>query len=194
KLVGTNGAVVWSARYQAFGEAQLDGSYAIENPLRFAGQYYDSETGLHYNYFRYYDPKVGRYLSSDPIGLAGGLNTYTYVENNPLRWSDPTGLIPPDWWDDKPQSPAGGPFGPKCGPEGSTLATWIPDISPDACTEHDKCYESCARECKGENCRLVCDTTLQGKNRLYGTATKRRGKKTYDDLKKRYGCDDEDCN
>ena len=57
-----------------------------------AGPVLDSETGLHYNNARYYDPKVGRYISSDPIGLKGGLNTYTYVDNNPLRYIDPFGL------------------------------------------------------------------------------------------------------
>jgi len=59
--------------------------------LRFAGQQYDGETGFHYNYFRTYDPATGRYITSDPIGLNGGLNTYAYVTNNPLRYIDPTG-------------------------------------------------------------------------------------------------------
>ncbi|MBW6100791.1 RHS repeat-associated core domain-containing protein [Escherichia coli] len=57
------------------------------------GQYLDRETGLHYNLHRYYDPDVGRFMVTDPIGLRGGLNLYQYAPN-PLSWIDPLGLCP----------------------------------------------------------------------------------------------------
>ena len=66
--------------------------------LRFPGQYFDSESGTHYNYFRDYDPGIGRYVQSDPIGLDGGLNNYGYVAARPLKWSDRFGLITPKTW------------------------------------------------------------------------------------------------
>ncbi len=72
------------------------GKAPLEFNLRFPGQYYDKESGLHYNYFRDYDPKTGRYITSDPIGLAGGLDTYGYVRGNPLSYVDPFGLSPED--------------------------------------------------------------------------------------------------
>jgi RHS repeat-associated protein len=67
---------------------------ALTFNLRMPGQYYDRESNLFYNYFRDYDPQTGRYVQSDPIGLRGGFNTYSYIGGNPLSYSDPMGLAP----------------------------------------------------------------------------------------------------
>ncbi|MEB0189628.1 RHS repeat-associated core domain-containing protein, partial [Pseudomonas sp. Bout1] len=91
ELTAPDGEIVWSAHYRAYGQiAKLDVN-TVTNPLRFQGQYLDPESGLHYNRHRYYNPDIGRYLTPDPVKLAGGLNGYQYVPN-PTGWVDPLGL------------------------------------------------------------------------------------------------------
>nr|WP_153101559.1 RHS repeat-associated core domain-containing protein [Paraburkholderia hayleyella] len=86
--------IVWGAQYRAWGVAQeviRKAAGKASNPIRFQGQYHDHETGLHYNRYRYYDPEVGRFVSKDPIGYAGGLSLYKYAPNS-INWVDPLGL------------------------------------------------------------------------------------------------------
>ncbi|MDU9051105.1 MAG: RHS repeat-associated core domain-containing protein [Candidatus Electrothrix sp. Rat3] len=90
-ITDDSGSVVWEAEYLPFGDVNISVA-DIENNLRFPGQYYDAETGLHYNWNRYYDPETGRYIAADPIGLDGGLNLYSYVDQNPINFIDPKGL------------------------------------------------------------------------------------------------------
>lgn len=93
KIIAQNGTVVWEGRYDAFGEASVL-TDAVENNLRFPGQYFDAETGLYYNWHRYYEPGEGRYVTADPIGLRGGINLYLYLRENPINKIDPFGLAP----------------------------------------------------------------------------------------------------
>jgi RHS repeat-associated protein len=119
-LVDAQNRVVWRWDSDPFGvtaaseDPDGDGK-AVTMNLRFPGQYFDRETNLHYNYFRDYDPQTGRYVQSDPIGLAGGINTYAYVGGNPLSFADLLGL-----------AASGGPYHQ---PEGVSLR----------CTQADSC-------------------------------------------------------
>ncbi|WP_018609457.1 RHS repeat-associated core domain-containing protein [Uliginosibacterium gangwonense] len=96
ELTDKEGNLVWSAHYKAWGQAQELISTArrqagLTTHIRFQGQYFDHETGLHYNRHRYYDPLMGRFVSKDPIGLRGGFNLHQYAPN-PTEWIDPLGL------------------------------------------------------------------------------------------------------
>lgn len=91
-LTDSGQAVIADIEATPFGKAFVDYA-AVTYNRRFPGQYKDEETGYHYNYFRDYDPSLGRYIQSDPIGLRGGLNTYAYVGGNPVVYTDPYGLV-----------------------------------------------------------------------------------------------------
>lgn len=149
------GAVVWKWLGDAFGDVEdevtASGSgIGLQFNLRFPGQYFDRESGTHYNYFRDYEPAIGRYIQADPIGLVGGLNTYAYVEGNPMTRVAPSDvhtilLLIPFFFD--------GPFGPSCGPAGSRLATWTPDgKAKRSCDNHDACYADKASGKSQEQC------------------------------------------
>jgi len=98
-LTDTTGTVVWEGQYWPFGDIYTqntdpdgDGKNVYQ-PFRFPGQYEDAETGLYYNYFRDYDPMLGRYVEADPIGLAGGVNLWGYADFSSINAIDPLGLV-----------------------------------------------------------------------------------------------------
>ncbi|MFI0459949.1 MAG: RHS repeat-associated core domain-containing protein, partial [Candidatus Thiodiazotropha endolucinida] len=148
-------ALVWDAERKPFGERSVT-TAQIEMPLGFPGQYFDEETGNYYNYFRDYDPKTGRYLQSDPIGLWGGVNTYGYANSNSLTNIDLKGLF---WGPNPPSGPSPNPNptpnspifpGSSCGPAGSPnnfpngmFGDW--NFEP-ACQYHDQCYGHCGAD------------------------------------------------
>ncbi|MFC9287177.1 putative T7SS-secreted protein [Streptomyces sp. NPDC057052] len=103
ELIGQDGDIAWRTRATLWGTTAWSSSSTAYTPLRFPGQYYDPETGLHYNLFRHYDPETARYLTPDPHGLAPAPNPATYV-HNPHTSSDPLGLSP------YPRGEKGNPF------------------------------------------------------------------------------------
>ncbi|SMF32954.1 MULTISPECIES: RHS repeat-associated core domain-containing protein [unclassified Pseudomonas] len=96
EVTDANAKIAWTAIYEAWGTAKENGNKqadlsGMHYPLRFQGQYFDPEAVLHYSRYRYYDPFQGRFITRDPIGLYGDINSYTYAPN-PIEWTDPLGL------------------------------------------------------------------------------------------------------
>ena len=91
ELTDSNGKIVWQATYRSWGSVEQLLVSEVEQNIRFQGQYFDCESGLHYNTFRCYDPEVGRFATQDPIGLTGGIHLYQYALN-PSAYVDPLGL------------------------------------------------------------------------------------------------------
>ncbi|MFV0436620.1 MAG: phospholipase A2 [Desulfopila sp.] len=189
QLVDSIGTVVWQAVYDPFGKAQVQVETIVNN-IRFPGQYFDAETGLHYNWHRFYDPETGRYISADPIGLAGGINLYAYVQNDPVNVVDPEGLK-------------------TCG------SGWNEPLVPDnpfgfcfssCCAAHDKCYgcdgkrqgkskRQCDdefKQCMYSACNKVTHKLSRGsckhKAQVYHGAVDKYGQGAFNDARQRQCC------
>ena len=178
-MTNGSGAIVQTYTYDSFGNI-VNQTGSVENSYTYTGREWDQEAGLYYYRARYMDPTTGRFLSEDPIGFDGGINFYAYVKNNPVNLTDPTGLIPPDFWKKYPRKPTPvGPFGPVCGSgQGATL---IPDGPwKDACKIHDKCYSEC-----GGPSKLKCDLDFlkNSGNIYYFAGTFWFGKDSFDEAR-----------
>ena len=151
-MTDATGQLLWWRDQTPFGQTVAEGGFSA-SPLRFPGQYADAESGLAYNYFRDYDPALGRYIQSDPIGLEGGLNTYAYVGGNPVNVADPTGTGP-------------------AGVAGYSFCDFFPCLTPDkgatSCPVDD---DDCAKETQNAQ-RIYTDlVTKRIPQYLYGTRT-----------------------
>lgn len=171
----TDNQVVWRWDHDPYGngvpnqDPDGNGAIVVFN-LRFPGQYFDSETGLNYNYYRDYDPALGRYMQSDPIGLSGGsFSTYAYVGGNPLSYIDPDGLDVIVWNNtsggrSRSDGPTNGNWGGKCWSGGKYSCgkekpgDKPPTDSADQCYKrHDDCYVKCGGN---KLCAAACNKTL----------------------------------
>jgi len=185
-MTNSAGAAVWKATYDPFGWAMVTVN-TITNNLRLAGQYFDAETGLHYNWHRYYDPKTGRYIQFDPVGIVrsigqaqmptlpkelkqqlnvpwpdevieSGLNQpYAYADNNPLRWTDPSGL-------------SSGTLG--CRILGCDRRSVADEICRFAAEKAGACWYSCSDGIylgppKGKSCPPTCRPTIRKSEGLW---------------------------
>ena len=173
-MTTSSGAVVWRANHTSFGKATVDSSSTVVNPLRFPGQYEDSETELYYNWNRYYNPENGRYFVTDPIGLLRGINQYLYCSNNSISWIDPFGLLKyygnwggPDWtggykksWDQLSEYERKHVLAPIDSQDECYMGHYI-GYGKCRLRYKDRAYSLC-REIAEGNCSNREDTKLQG--------------------------------
>lgn len=124
EMVDPAGRLVWQARTNVWGHHVGVSDVGVTTPLRFPGQYFDPETGLHYNVQRYYDPGSVRYLSPDPLGLDGGANQHAYVQN-PLTWLDPLGLKGKECWENASRAKKSTPAGRLTAPQQRDMAKFV---------------------------------------------------------------------
>ncbi len=191
--VDSQGQATWRWEPDGFGNGAVETSSTAADDavyVRLDGQYMDEETGFHYNWHRYYDPVTARYLSVDPLGLAGGLNPFNYAAANPVTLSDPTGL----------EIPLGNfgvtdGFNKACG--SGEIAGKVPDgfliynFGP-ACERHDRCYETCGEDRSAcdrrflDDLKLACGARQMVPNqackavaRIYGFVTRQKGEQYY---------------
>lgn len=162
KLLDQARAVTWDRVTTPFGETvSFTNSPGIDQALRLPGQQADIGTGLFYNYFRDYDPSLGRYVQSDPIGLAGGVNTYAYVGSNPTERVDRFGLQSV-----APTAPGAGPIGilPSLvgpgTPLGDMLSGSIKDAIQKAQEDQNDC--PCEKTYRGDNNVTMIEAFTQG--------------------------------
>ena len=151
-ITDQSGAIKWRWESSPFGEGQPE-SNGVAYHLRFPGQYFDNETGLHYNYFRDYNPSTGRYIESDPIGLLGGFNTYGYAYQNPLRFTDIFGLEPSCSFYDGRCNEDGGKYYCEIAPD--RCKNWPDDRRPPF---SDEDWVDCSRKClqrKDKECDIT---------------------------------------
>lgn len=158
---------MWPTKYRGYGNVATLDIAEIDNLLRFQGQYFDAETCLHYNRHRYYNPGTGRFLTPDPIKLAGGLNNYQYLPN-PTGWVDPLGLNS-DCPSTKPKGDAGSPTEKAKANEGEPAAP--ASISSVESRTHVRHYSNRKGSTGIENDGLI---HAQDNNRVYVELTSKK--------------------
>lgn len=163
-LSSTAGALAQTYTFDSFGNVTAS-TGSLTNRFQYTGREFDLESNLYFYRARYYDPKVGRFISEDPIRFQGGINFYNYVQGNPTNYRDPSGEIPVYGWWCGPNWTGGhfAPYDPKLDHNGYYKK---PINATDAvCRDHDICYWSCrdAFPCdqgKRGSCMRNCDARL----------------------------------